>query len=121
VFRWVFVMGISVAQLNMLAEHFKFDINEARQLVGLSTTTKTTKTTKSTTTKVKNESAPKKRGRTGYNHWCENAKCRVADELKQSKGCSKLARGELVSELSKRWKLLPEGTREMWNAKASQC
>ena len=27
----------------------------------------------------------------------------------------------VLDELSKRWKLLPEGTREMWNAKASQC
>ena len=117
-------MGITIAQLNMLAEHFKFDINEARQLVGLSTTTKTTKTTKSVKVdvpKAKSESAPKMRGRTGYNHWCEDVKCRVADELKQSKGCSKLGRGELVSELSKRWKLLPEGTRDMWNARASQC
>lgn len=115
-------MGITVAQLNMLATHFKFDINEARQLVGLSTTTtKTNKTTKVNTSKVKNESAQKKRGRTGYNHWCEDAKGRVSDELKQSKGCSKLGRGELVSELSKRWKLLPQGTRDMWNTRASQC
>lgn len=113
-------MGISVAQLNMLAEHFKFDINEARQLVGLSTTTKST-TSKVNTPKVKSESAPTKRGRTGYRHWCDDTKSRISDELKQSKGCSKLARGELVSELSKRWKLLPEGTRDMWNAKASQC
>lgn len=116
-------MGITVAQLNMLAQHFNFDINEARQLVGLATTSKSTKaaSTKLIQPKAKSETPPKKRGRSGYNHWCQDVKCRVADELKQSKGCSKLARGELVSELSKRWKLLPEGTREMWNARASQC
>ena len=48
-------MGITIAQLNMLAQHFNFDINEARQLVGLATTSKSTNgksnTSKYTTSK----------------------------------------------------------------------
>tara|TARA_A100001011_G_scaffold228757_1_gene236892 strand:+ start:5205 stop:5558 length:354 start_codon:yes stop_codon:yes gene_type:complete len=115
-------MGISIAQLNMLSEHFGFDITQARQLLGLPVTTKCA--AKSSTksggcSQNKPCAAPKKRGRTGYNLYCADAKARIETSLKSQKGVTKLARGELVSEMSKRWKQLPESTREMWNQRAT--
>ena len=125
-------MGISIAQLNMLSEHFGFDINQARELLGLPVTTKSTPAksgggvqNKSTPTKsgggVQNKStpAPKRGGRSGYNLYCADSKSRVEIGLKTLKGVDKLVRGELQSEMSKRWGQLPESTREMWNLRAS--
>ena len=110
-------MGISIAQLNMLSEHFGFDINEARQLVGLPVTSKSTD--KSGGRPNKSDTAPKKRGKSGYNLYCADAKARIESSLKTQKGVTKLARGELQSEMSLRWKQLPESTREMWNQRAT--
>jgi len=112
-------MGISIAQLNMLSDHFGFDISEARQLVGLPVTSKSTVKSGGGNTPKKSDTTPKKRGRTGYNMYCADAKARIETSLKFQKGVAKLARGELVSEMSKRWKQLPESTREMWNQRAT--
>ena len=112
-------MGISIAQLNMLSEHFGFDITEARKLLGLSVTTKTCTAKSTVSVQKKCDAQPKKRGRSGYNLYCADAKARIETELKSKKGVTKLARGELVSEMSKRWKQLPESTREMWNQRAT--
>ena len=110
-------MGISIAQLNMLSAHFGFDIAEARQLLGLPVTTKSAGKCGGSS-KNKPEVGPKKRARSGYNLYCADAKARVESTLKSEKGVTKLARGELVSEMSKRWKQLPESTREMGNERA---
>lgn len=124
-------MGISIAQLNMLSEHFGFDIHQARELLGLPVTTKSLAKTdavaqnKSTSAKSgagaqnKSTPAPKRGGRSGYNLYCADAKPRVEIGLKTLKGVDKLARGELQSEMSKRWNQLPESTREMWNRRAA--
>ena len=113
-------MGISIAQLNMLSQHFGFDITEARQLVGLPVTNKSPVKSGGNTSK-KSDTMPKKRGRSGYNLYCADAKQRIESSLKTQQGVTKLARGELVSEMSKRWKQLPESTRDMWNQRASTC
>lgn len=107
-------MPISIAQLNTLAQHYGFDINEARQLIGLPVSKPNT----STSTKLATKSS-KPRGKTGYNLYCADCKPRVESALKSEKGVSKLARGELVSEMSRRWKQLPDSTREMWNQRAA--
>ena len=112
-------MPISIAQLNQLAEHFNFNITEARQLIGLpipktpTTSSKQTKPPKSTA----QSSRPK--GVTGYRLYCDDCKSRVHASLLSEKGVKKLGRGELISELSKRWNLLSESTREQWNLRAS--
>ena len=112
-------MGISIAQLNMLSVHFGFDINEARKLIGLPVTTKSMcNKTKESTPKKTTSTTQNKRGRSGFNLYCADSKTRIEASLKAQKGVSKLARGELVSEMSKRWKQLPESTREMWNISA---
>ena len=112
-------MGISIAQLNMLSEHFGFDIYKARELLGLPVTTKTCTIKTVVSVQKKCDAPPKKRGKCGYNLYCADAKARIETDLKSQKGVTKLARGELVSEMSKRWKQLPESTREMWNQRAT--
>ena len=106
-------MPVTIAQLNTLAQHFGFDINEARELIGLPIAKPNT-----TSTKLATKSS-KPRGKTGYNLYCADCKPRVETSLKSEKGVSKLGRGELVSEMSRRWKLLPDSTREMWNNRAA--
>lgn len=105
-------MPVSIAQLNTLAQHFGFDINEARHVIGLPVSKP------NTSTKLATKSS-KPRGKTGYNLYCADCKSRVESSLKFEKGVSKLGRGELVSEMSRRWKLLPDSTREMWNQRAT--
>lgn len=114
-------MGISIAQLNMLSNHFGFDISQARALLGLPITTKTCTVAKVGSTQTKCDTPPKKRGKSGYNLYYDDAKVRVESNLKSLNGGTKLARGELVSEISKRWKQLPESTREMWNLRAADA
>ena len=112
-------MGISIAQLNMLSEHFGFDINQARELLGLPVTTKSTLAKSGGGVQNKSTPAPKRGGRSGYNLYCADSKSRVEIGLKTLKGVDKLVRGELQSEMSKRWGQLPESTREMWNLRAA--
>tara|TARA_B100000927_G_scaffold285076_1_gene274748 strand:- start:98 stop:442 length:345 start_codon:yes stop_codon:yes gene_type:complete len=114
-------MPITIAQLNQLAEHFNFNITEARQLIGLPipktppTSTRETKPSKSTA------KSSKTKGVTGYRLYCADCKSRVQASLLSEKGVKKLGRGELLSELSKRWNLLPESTREHWNRQAASA
>ena len=105
-------MPISIAQLNILAQHFNFDINEARLLIGLPHCNSRITTSSKTTT------AKTKRSPNGYNLFCSDCKLQIEVYLKTTLGVSKLPRGALMSELSKRWKLLPQSTRDQWNSKA---
>ena len=132
-------MAISIAQLNILAEKFGFDINDAREAIGLpvkreratdsgskcarpptvSDVVKPKKATnKATNTVEKKPGAP--RGKTGYNLFMADAKGQVNSDLRNGleKG-GKLAQGAVVSEIGRRWKNLPDGTRSIWNDKAA--
>ena len=54
-------------------------------------------------------------GKSGFDRYKASAKARIKAELQ-----SKLPKGErvtqvaLIAELSKRWELLPDSTREIW-------
>lgn len=103
----------------MLSNHFGFNINDARALIGLPVTSKICTVSKIGSTQKKCDTQPKRRAKSGYNLYYDDAKCRVESNLKSLNGGAKLARGQLVSEMSKRWKQLPESTREMWNQRAA--
>ena len=92
----------------MLSAHFGFDITEARKLLGLPVTIKS----------CSNRTDSKRGGRSGYNLYCANSKERLEVTLKSQYGVAKLARGQLQSEMSTRWKKLPDATRELWNHRA---
>lgn len=110
-------MAISIAQLNMLSAHFGFDITEARKLLGLPVTIKScSNRTDSKSCSIRTDS--KRGGRSGYNLYCANSKERLEVTLKSQYGVAKLARGQLQSEMSTRWKKLPDATRELWNHRA---
>jgi hypothetical protein len=56
----------------------------------------------------------------GFNLYTAEIKDRIADELITNlKKGTQLKPRVLTSELGKRWKNLPESTRNIWNAKAS--
>jgi hypothetical protein len=135
-------MAISIAQLNILAEKFGFDINDAREAIGLpvkrgratepadcgskcarpptvSDVVKPKKATNKATNAVeKKPGAP--RGKTGYNLYMADAKVQVNSDLRSGlENGGKLAPGAVASEIGRRWKNLPEGSRAIWNGKAS--
>jgi hypothetical protein len=74
----------------------------------------------STTSSVVEKPAPKKRGPSGYNLYMAEVRSRVVQDLENSlKPREKMAKGAVVKEIGKRWKMLPESSRAIWNAKAA--
>jgi hypothetical protein len=55
-------------------------------------------------------------GKSGFAHYKASAKERVKADLqsKLPKG-GRLSAGAVMSELNKRWELLPDSSREIWN------
>jgi len=103
-------MTVSIAQLNMLSVYFGFDIAEARKLLGLPIA--------KCPDKQSHSEPPKQTRRTGYNLYCENSKERIEQTLKSQCGGAKLPRGQLQSEMSMRWKKLPEAARQLGKQRA---
>ena len=118
-------MTITIGMLQILADKYGFDINEAREAIGLScgkrgrpTKSGTSPEPKRTEGKPAKEST-KPRGKSGYHLYMASVKERVANELKSNlKGGEKITERQVISEVSKRWRNLPEGTRNMWNSKS---
>ena len=118
-------MTITIGMLQILANKYGFDINEAREAIGLSSGKRGrpaksggSPEPKRTDPKPAKEST-KPRGKSGYHLYMASVKERVANELKSNlKGGEKITGRQVISEVGKRWKLLPEGTRDMWNSKS---
>ena len=73
--------------------------------------------------KPKKETADKpkvKRGPTGYNLYMSEVRPRVVSDIQRNlKQGEKSAPGAVMSEIGKRWKSLPESSRDIWNKKAA--
>ena len=137
-----------MAQFNILADKYGFDIDEARLAIGLPPTSKRGRPSKSpeptapstawqfftcSQTNTAPNTAPKampktpkappkaaKRGPTGYNLYMTEARPRIVAELQaRLKSGEKMPQGAVMSEVGKRWKNLPEASRALWNAKAA--
>ena len=139
-------MSVTIAQLKILAEKYKFDMDDARLTIGLVpskrgraakcsapekpvttsmftsydpyTPTEDKKLKKDATKKIPDANkAP--RGKSGFNLYMAEARYRVKSDLDaQLKKGGKLERGAVMSEVGKRWRCLPESSREIWNNKA---
>ena len=125
-------MPISIAQFNQLAEHFGFDVNDAREFLGLPTTGKRGRPTKvcsggscKTVMVVPKEKKSKsekptdvKRRVTGYQLFMKDNIAKITNKLKTQHG-DKLPRGAVLSAVGIEWKLLSENKRSSWNSKAA--
>ena len=68
----------------------------------------------------KKETSKPKRGPTGYNLYMTEVRPRVVADLQRNlKAGEKNAPGAVMSEIGKRWKNLPDSSRDIWNRKAA--
>ena len=63
---------------------------------------------------------PKGSKSNGYDLYVKDARPRVADGIKASKGGDKPNTANVNKELDRRWERLPEGTRDIWNKKTKK-
>lgn len=130
-------MTITIGMLNVLANKYGFDIDDARATIGLPPTSKRGRPTKTDTcsgpqcivfpsaptSDKKSKTAPVKtpRGKCGFHLYMADVKERIASELRSNlKKGEKLTGGAVMSEAGRRWRNLPESTRTIWNEKASK-
>jgi len=110
-------MSITIAKLEILARHFRFDINEARSIIGLpnksekksydisgfvsaeKSKAKLSSTIKSTSTVKSSKSTSTVRGPTGYNLYVKNA-------------------GISFKNAGSAWKNLSQSEKDSWNRRA---
>lgn len=160
-------MTITIAQLNILAEKYNFDIDDARLTIGLPPTSRRgrpvkvveqpksmlesllfpssvsgsgsmnsdmvkPKKSKSVGTNVNlpvkkskkeievSKKPTTKRGPTGYQLYMAEVRPRVVADLQNNlKLGEKNSPGAVMSEIGKRWKNLPDSSRDLWNKKAA--
>lgn len=129
-------MTITIGMLKILAEKYGFDIDDARETIGLPPSKRgrppnsqrcsddKCKALPSSDKKAKTQSVPTSktpRGKSGFHLYMADIKDRVTSELRSNlKKGEKLTGGAVISEASKRWRNLPECTRSIWNNKAGK-
>ena len=134
-------MSITVAKLAMLAEYYGFDLNEAREYIGLPasnkrgrpagnekkptvpekkpTVEKKPKVEKKPTTKSENDEK-RKRPPTGYQLFLKDYHPIMSAKLKANiKSGEKLTAGAVLSGVGAEWKALSDNKRAAWNKKAA--
>ena len=127
-------MPITIAQLNTLAEKYGFDMNDARATIGLPTSSRggpaAGEAKKANKVKcmdgkcavLPKTTTSKKRGPSGYNLYMSDVRERVVRDLEgKLKSGEKMPKGAVMSEIGKRWRNLPDSSREHWNAKAAKA
>ena len=60
------------------------------------------------------------KGSGGYDLYAKEARPRVVDGIKASKGGENPKTSNVNKELGRRWDKLPDGTREIWNKKTKK-
>lgn len=120
-------MGITIAQLEILGNKYGFSLEDARKTLGLSDGKRGPKTqniemrlpsvpTHKPAKKAVNTPSDKKGSKSGYHLYMSDVSSRVKSDLMAQLGPGeKLPRGAVMSEVSKRWKNLPECSRAHWN------
>jgi len=113
-------MGITIAQLEILGSKYGFSMEDARRTLGLPIGRRGSKTLNITSPKPSQKpvKAPseKKGTKSGYHLYMSDVSARVkADLVAQLGQGEKLARGAVMSEVSKRWKNLPDCSHTHWN------
>ena len=136
----VSIMGISIVQLNQLADHFGFDVNAARAFLGIPADKKRGCPSKSDgsvcsggkckmvsvdphtmkSPKIETSSGGK-RGKTGYQLFVTEHCSKITNQLKQQLNPGeKLPRGAALNVLGTKWKALGDDEKKMWNTKAAK-
>ncbi len=134
-------MTITIGMLNILADKYGFDIDEARATIGLPPSSKRGRPSKSDAcsgtkcsvlpsvptydkkAKVATvmNAAKTPRGKSGFHLYMADIKERVGSELRSNlKKGEKLTGGAVMSEAGRRWRNLPSDTRAIWNDKAGK-
>ena len=134
-------MSITIAQFNLLAETYKFDVSDARILLGLPLVSKRGRPAKTSPERVcedvkcedvkcvvvkgkkpkepKKETDKPKRALSGYNLYMMDNRGKIAEKLKNDAGTDKLAyRGALFTAVGASWKSLTAREKAVWNNKA---
>ena len=134
----LFTMSISITQLNKLAEHFGFNVDDARDYLGIPLSSKRGRPSKSmgkacvggsckvvtveprTTKSTKTDKPQSKRGKTGYQLFMAENCTKITAKLKSNlKPGEKLARGTALSAVGAQWKALGDSQKKSWNTKAA--
>lgn len=123
-------MGITIAQLEILGNKYGFSMEDARKTLGLPIGKRGPKTHNTSTLlpcvpsqkpskKAEKIPSEKKGTKSGYHLYMSDVSARVkADLMAQLGQGEKLGRGGVMSEVSRRWKNLPECSRTHWNSAA---
>ena len=97
-------------------------IEELEQLVASLAMPKPEETPKKASAKTnKDGKERKKRGSSGYNLFTKDISETVREELIEASEHGKLGRGELLSEISRRWKALSDEERTIYNDRAAEA
>lgn len=120
-------MGITIAQLEILGNKYGFSMEDARKTLGLPDGKRGPKTqnismrlpsvpSQKPSKKAEKIPSEKKATKSGYHLYMSDVSARVkADLMAQLGQGEKLGRGGVMSEVSRRWKNLPECSRAHWN------
>ena len=133
------IMSITVSQLNSLADHFGFNIDVAREYLGMSQSNKRGRPSKQTgcvggsckivqvnkstvAAKAKSDKPQAtKRGKTGYQLFMNTNHEKIGSKLKAKlKPNEKLGRGAVLSAVGVEWRALSESQKGAWNSKAAK-
>ena len=116
-------MPISMHQLDSLAAHFGFRVEDAREYLGLPTSRSSSACigSKCKTVSLKSETkSSSKRGKSGYQLFLSMNSAKVTARLKESlKSGEKLVPGSTLRTIGTAWKSLSDSQKESWNRKAS--